>query len=123
MSVRMSVCVFSIEFQTAGWIWMKFGTEVVLEGGKVLGGGGSTWYPPPPGTGCVKGYGGLWSLNHAFWQNHYKVKVAGHPNLVGAGNLFGPQIRIWKELGLMCFWSRGLSLPMKVKESCSVCSK
>ena len=39
MSVRMSVCVFSIEFQTAGWIWMKFGTEVVLEGGKVLGGG------------------------------------------------------------------------------------
>ena len=32
------VCVFSIEIQTAGWIQMKFGMEVVLGGGKVFGG-------------------------------------------------------------------------------------
>ena len=31
--------MFSIEKQTAGQIWLKFGTELVLEGGKVLGGG------------------------------------------------------------------------------------
>ena len=34
----MCVCMFSMEIQTPGWILMKFGTEVVLEGGKVLGG-------------------------------------------------------------------------------------
>ena len=32
------LCVFSIEIQTAKRIGMKFGMEVVLEGGKVLGG-------------------------------------------------------------------------------------
>ena len=32
------VCLFSIEIQTAGQIGMKFGMEVVLKGGKVLGG-------------------------------------------------------------------------------------
>ena len=49
MFVCFRVCLFYIEIQTAGQIWMKFGTEVVLEGGKVLGeqGGGSTQYPPP----------------------------------------------------------------------------
>ena len=48
----MSVCVFSIEIQTAGQIAMKFGTEVVLEGGKVVffGGGGVGPVPPLP---CV----------------------------------------------------------------------
>ena len=40
------VCVFSIEIQTAGWIGMKFGTEVVLKGGKALG-GVSARYPTP----------------------------------------------------------------------------
>ena len=34
----MFVCVFSIEIETAGRIWMKFGRELVLKGGKVLGG-------------------------------------------------------------------------------------
>ena len=29
--------MFSIEIQTAGWIWRRFGTEVFLEGGKVMG--------------------------------------------------------------------------------------
>ena len=32
-NVCLSVCVFSIEIQTAGRIGTKFGTEVVLEGG------------------------------------------------------------------------------------------
>ena len=36
----------------AGQIGMKFGMEVVLEGGRFLG-GGLTRYPP--GTGCIKG--------------------------------------------------------------------
>ena len=54
MSVCVSVCLFSIEIQTAGRIGTKFGTEVVLEGGKVLG-RVLARYPPPPGTGCIKG--------------------------------------------------------------------
>ena len=33
LSVCVSVCLFSIEIQTAGRIGTKFGTEVVLEGG------------------------------------------------------------------------------------------
>ena len=37
--VCVSVCVFSIEIHMAGWIETKFGTEVVLEGGRFLGGG------------------------------------------------------------------------------------
>ena len=69
------VCLFSIEIQTAGRIGTKFGMEVVLEGGKVLG-GVSAWYPHPPtpgyGYGVRKGGTGcLWSLNHAFWQKLY----------------------------------------------------
>ena len=83
MSVCVCVCVFSIEIQTAGRIRTKFGTEVVLKGGKVLG-GVSTRYPhpppPTPGYGVRKGGAGcLWSLNRAFWQKLYKTKVAGHP--------------------------------------------
>ena len=64
----MYVCLFSIEIQTAGWIGTKFGTEVVLEGGKVLG-GVSTQYPHPhPRYEVHKGgVGCLWSLNCAFW--------------------------------------------------------
>ena len=38
MSVCLFVCVFSIEIQTDGQIWTKFGTELVLEGGKGSGG-------------------------------------------------------------------------------------
>ena len=37
MSVCVFVCLFSIEIETAGWIGMKFGTEVVLEVRNVLG--------------------------------------------------------------------------------------
>ena len=39
--VCVCVCLFSIEIHTAGRIQMKFGMEVVLEGGKVKGGEGS----------------------------------------------------------------------------------
>ena len=41
----MLACIFSIEIQTAGQIAMKFGLEVVLEGGMVLG--FFTQTPPP----------------------------------------------------------------------------
>ena len=79
MSVCVCVCLFSIEIQTAGRIGTKFGTEMVLEGGKVLG-GVLTRYPHPPGYGVHKGGTGcLWSLNREFWQKLYKTKVAGHP--------------------------------------------
>ena len=106
----MSVCLFSIEIQTAGRIGTKFGTEVVLQGGKVLG-GVSTRYPHPPGTGCVKG---VWGASGAstvrFGKNFIKQKLLGTPSLMGVGHLFGPQIQIWKDLGPVCVWSHGTSL-------------
>ena len=101
MFVCFRVCLFYIEIQTAGQIWMKFGTEVVLEGGKVLGeqGGGSTQYPPPR---CIKG---IWGVSEAstmrFGKNFMNQKLQGTPVLVGAGHLFRPQIQIWKDLGPM----------------------
>ena len=64
MSVCVSVCLFSKEIQTAGRIGMKFGMEVVLEGGRFLG--VSTQYEV--GKGGPKC---LWSLNCAFWQQLY----------------------------------------------------
>ena len=84
------VCLFSIEIQTAGRIGTKFGTEVVLEGGKVLG-GVSTRYPHPPGTGCVKGVRGASGASTVcFGKNFIKQKLQGTPNLVGVGHLRGP---------------------------------
>ena len=66
--VWVGVCAFSKEIKTAGQIWMKFGTEVVLKGEGSWG--VSTWYPPHPGYGVHKGGpGGLYSLSHAFWCN------------------------------------------------------
>ena len=41
------VCLFSIEIQTARLIGMKFGTEVVLEGGEGSGGGVQHDTPTP----------------------------------------------------------------------------
>ena len=69
----MCVCLFSIEIQTAGRIGMKFGTDVVLEGGV------STRYPHPGYRVRKGGVGCLWSLNRAFWRKLYKTKVAGRP--------------------------------------------
>ena len=95
----MSVCVFSIEIQTAGQIGTKFGTEVVLEGGKVLG-GFRPGTPTPPGTGCVKGVRGASGASTVcFGKNFIKQKLQGTPNLVGVGHPIGPQIQIWKDLG------------------------
>ena len=78
----MFVCSFSIEIQTAGRIGKKFGTEVVLDGGKVLG-GFQPGTPIPPGTGCVKG---VWGASGAsgvhFGENFIEQKLQGTPNLV-----------------------------------------
>ena len=72
------VCLFSIEIQTARLIGMKFGTEVVLEGGEGSWGGGFNMIPPPSGYGVHKGgLGCLWSLSRAFWQKLNRTKVVG----------------------------------------------
>ena len=106
----LCVCLFSIEIQTAGRIGTKFGTEVVLEGGKVLG-GVSTRYPHPPDMGCIKGVRGASGASTVrFGENFIKQKLQGTPDLVGACHLFGPQIRIRKDLGPLSFWSHGHSL-------------
>ena len=110
IKVTVCVCVFSIEIQTAGRIGTKFGTEVALEGGKVLG-GVSARYPHPPGTGGVQGVRGASGASTVrFGKNFIKQKLQGAPDLVGAGHLFGPQIRIQKDLGPLYFWSHGHSL-------------
>ena len=101
----LCLSVFSIEIQT------KFGTEVVLEGGRFLGVGGFDPVPHPPGTGCLKG---VWGASGAstmhFGENFIKQKLQGTPNFVGAGHLFGSQIWIQKDLGPLSFWSHGQSL-------------
>ena len=104
----MCVCLFSIQIETAGQIGMKFGTEVVLDGGKVLGGNST---PYPPGMGSIKGVqGASGASTMRFGENFIKQKLQGAPDLAGAGHLFGPQIPIQKDLGLMSFWSHGHSL-------------
>ena len=83
---------------------MKFGTEVVL-------GGRLTQNPPPTGYGVCKGVQGASGASAVhFGKNFIKQKFQGAPDLVGVGHLFGPQIRIWKDLGPMSFWSHGHSL-------------
>ena len=82
----MSVCVFSIEIQTAGRIGTKFGTE-----GKVLG-GVSTRYPHPPGMGCVKGVRGASGASTVhFGKNFIKQKLQVAPDLVGWVTFLGPK--------------------------------
>ena len=39
-----------------------------------------------------------------------KQKLLSTPNLVGVGHLIGLQIRIWKDLVPVCFWSLSASL-------------
>ena len=74
MSVCLSVCVFSIEIQMAGRIETKFGTEVVLEGGKVLGGVSTRYHPPKYGVRK-----GVWGASAAstvrFGENFIKQKL------------------------------------------------
>ena len=52
-NVGVFVCLFSIEIQTTGRIRMKFGMEVVLKGGKVLG-----FFDPVSPTPGVQGASG-----------------------------------------------------------------
>ena len=74
-------------------------------------GGFRTGTPTPPGTGCVKGVRGASGASTVrFGENFIKQKLQGTPDLVGAGHLFGPQIRIRKDLGPLSFWSHGHSL-------------
>ena len=85
------MCLFSIEIQTAGRIGTKFGTEVVLEGGTVLG-GVSTRYPTPPGTGCINGvWGASGASTVCFGENFIKQKLQGTPDLVGQVTSLGPK--------------------------------
>ena len=86
----MSVCLFSIEIQTAGQIWMKFGIEVVLRGV------GFDPVPPPPAYG-VWGASGASAMH--FGEYFIKQKLQGTPDLVRAGHIYGPQIWIQKDLG------------------------
>ena len=53
------------------------------------------------------------SLVH-FGGKFIKQKLLGTPNLVGIGHLIGPQIQIWKDLGLVCFWSLSALLSRRV---------
>ena len=46
-----------------------------------------------------------------FGGHFIKQKLLGTPILVGVGHLFAPHIQIWKNLGLVSFWSHGASLP------------
>ena len=82
---------------------------MVLEGRKVLGG----FQPSTPtlGTGCVKGVQEVSGASAVhFGKNLKKTKLQGAPDLVSVGHLFGPKIRIQKDLGPMSFWSHGHSL-------------
>ena len=93
----------------AGWIGMKFGTEVVLKGEGSWG--FQPGNPPPPGTGCIKGvWGASGASTMRFGENFTKQKLQGTPNFVRAGHLLGPQIRILKDVGPLFFWSHGHSL-------------
>ena len=83
---------------------------MVLEGEKVLGEFKPST-PPPPGMGCIKGVQGISGASAMhFGKNFIKQKLQDAPDLVGVGHLFGPQIRIWKDLGPMSFWRHGHSL-------------
>ena len=73
--------------------------------------GGFDPVPPPPRYWVRKGGGGASGASTVhFGENFIKQKLQGTPDLVGAGQLFGPQIRIRKDLGPLSFWSHGHSL-------------
>ena len=69
----------------------------------------NTPYLAPRVQGLKRRPEGFRSLSSAIW-----LKLYSTPNLVGIGHLIGPQIRIWKDLGLVCFWSHGVSLSSRV---------
>ena len=109
MSVCVFVCLSVLYRNPNGWT----DQDEIWHGGGPRGGEGSwvflTRYPPPPGMGCVKGVQGASAASTVrFGKNFIKQKLQGTPDLVGAGHLFGPQIR--KDLGPLSFWSHGHSL-------------
>ena len=69
--------------------------EVVHEGGRLVGG-----FDPVPPTHWVQGASGASTMR--FGENFIQQKLKGTPDLVGAGHLFGLQIRIWKDLWASC---------------------
>ena len=101
--VCLSVCSLQ-KSKPIGWIGMKFCTEVVLKGRKVLR-GFRLGTPTPP---WVQGASEASTI--CFGKNFIKQKLQGAPELVGAGHLFKPQIQIQKDLGPMSFWCHGYSL-------------
>ena len=74
-----------------------------------------TLYPDPESKGGQKGaWWGSGASGVHFGKNFIKQKLLGTPNTVGVGHFFGCQIQIWKDLGLVCFWSCGASLSKRV---------
>ena len=59
---------------------------------------------------CKGGQGASGASGVCFGKNFIKQKLQEAPDLVGTGHLFGPQIRISKDLGPMSFWSHCHSL-------------
>ena len=57
-----------------------------------------------PDSGFKWSYGA--SAVH-FGRYFITQKLQSTSNIVWMGHLFGPQNWIWKDLGLVCFWSRG----------------
>ena len=74
---------------------MKFGTELVLEGGRFLGGEGVQAGTPTPPLG-YRVHKGVWGASGVSTM-HFGKKLLGAPDLVGAGHLFGTQIQIWSH--------------------------
>ena len=70
-----------------------------------------TLYPDPEFKGARWGSGASAVL---FGKNFLKQKLLVTANTVGVGHLFGCQIHIWKDLGLVCFWRCVASLSRRV---------
>ncbi len=112
MFVRLFVCLFSIEIQTASPISVTFGLGIFFNDGKVLS-CVLTQYPNHRGQGAQnRDQWGLCSLNGAIWQGLKRTKVVEHPCFSGGAHVFG--IWIWKDLGSICFWRHSQTYSGKV---------
>ena len=90
------MCVFCIEILTAGRIWMKYGTQVVLESRKVLGGG----VDPVPPIPQVQGVREASVASAVRFGKNLINKICRAPPIQWGGSHFRP----WEDLGPMCFW-------------------